>query len=184
MEFPAVLGAFLTNTFKFLTFFDRILTSLGPAPLHQCVGAFCCTNFRGFCRGCSWKTHCNRESRRQTKPKKGTKRKVQRNFAHFFLRILVFFLRKTSTIHISNFCSGMPLRKVHELTLLWFGLPGPLLIVCRALFPQNSEKSVRRHNRRLINKNQQKNRPAKNRPEHFPCFKPSFSTKSARTRKC
>ena len=27
-----------------------------------------------------------------------------------------------------NFCSGMPLRKVHELTFLWFGLPGPLLI--------------------------------------------------------
>ena len=27
-----------------------------------------------------------------------------------------------------NFCSGMPLRKVHELSFLWFGLPGPLLI--------------------------------------------------------
>ena len=27
-----------------------------------------------------------------------------------------------------NFCSGMPLPKVHELTFLWFGLPGPLLI--------------------------------------------------------
>ena len=40
---------------------------------------------------------------------------------------VVFFLRKTSTIHISNFCFGMPLRKVHELTFLWFGLPGPLL---------------------------------------------------------
>ena len=39
----------------------------------------------------------------------------------------VFFLRKTSTVHISNFCSGTPLRKVHELTFLWFGLPGPLL---------------------------------------------------------
>ena len=41
--------------------------------------------------------------------------------------MLVFFLRKTSTIHI-ELCSGMPLRKVHELTFLWFGLPGPLLI--------------------------------------------------------
>ena len=40
-----------------------------------------------------------------------------------FVWILVFFLKKTSTIHISNFCSGMPLRKVHELT--FFGL------VCR-----------------------------------------------------
>ena len=28
----------------------------------------------------------------------------------------------------SNFCSGMPLWKVHELAFLWFGLPGPLLI--------------------------------------------------------
>ena len=27
-----------------------------------------------------------------------------------------------------NFCSGMPLWKVHELTLPWSGLPGPLLI--------------------------------------------------------
>ena len=26
-----------------------------------------------------------------------------------------------------NFCSGMPLQKVHELTFLWFGLSGPLL---------------------------------------------------------
>ena len=39
---------------------------------------------------------------------------------------MLFFLRKTSTVHTSNFCSGMPLRKVHELTFLWFGLPGPL----------------------------------------------------------
>ena len=42
--------------------------------------------------------------------------------------ILVFFCRKTSTIHISNFCSGMFVWKVHELTFLWFGLPGPLLL--------------------------------------------------------
>ena len=26
-----------------------------------------------------------------------------------------------------NFCPGMPLQKVHELTFRWFGLPGPLL---------------------------------------------------------
>ena len=45
------------------------------------------------------------------------------------MKILVFFLGKTSTIHELNFCSGMPLRKVHELTFLWFGLPGPLLII-------------------------------------------------------
>ena len=39
----------------------------------------------------------------------------------------MFFLWKASTIHISNFCSGMPLRKVHEPTFLWSGLPGALL---------------------------------------------------------
>ena len=41
----------------------------------------------------------------------------------------MFCLIKTSTIHISNFCSGMPLRKVHELAFLWFGLPGPVLTI-------------------------------------------------------
>ena len=68
----------------------------------------------------------SQESPRQTKPKKGPKRKVHE--FRPFLWILVFFLRKTSTIHISNFSSGAPLRQVHELTFLWFGLPGPLLI--------------------------------------------------------
>ena len=33
-----------------------------------------------------------------------------------------------------NFCSGTPLRKVHELTFLWFGLPGPLLILIDVSF--------------------------------------------------
>ena len=39
-------------------------------------------------------------------------------------------------IHISNFCSGMPPGKVHELAFLWLGLPGPLLIK----IPQNSRQ--------------------------------------------
>ena len=68
------------------------------------------------------------ESPRQTKPKKGPKRKVHEFRAHFCVNSGVF-LRKTSSIHISNFCSGMPPRKVHELTFLWFGLPGPLLTI-------------------------------------------------------
>ena len=38
----------------------------------------------------------------------------------------VFPLEKQARFTL-NFCSGMPLRKVHELTFLWFGLPGPLL---------------------------------------------------------
>ena len=71
--------------------------------------------------------HGTQESPRQTKPKKGPKRKV-----HEFRWILVFFLRKTSTIHILNFYSGMPLRNVHEQAFLWFGVPGPLLMLYRS----------------------------------------------------
>ena len=33
-----------------------------------------------------------------------------------------------------NLCSGMPLWKLHELTFLWFGLPGPLLKILGLLF--------------------------------------------------
>ena len=58
--------------------------------------------------------------------RKGQKRKVHE--FHPFLWILVFFLSKTSTIHILNFCSGMPPGKVHELAFLWFGLPVWLLM--------------------------------------------------------
>ena len=39
-----------------------------------------------------------------------------------------------------NFCSGMPLQKVHELTFLWFGLQGPLLIK----FPLNFTRVILR----------------------------------------
>ena len=64
------------------------------------------------------------ESPRQTKPKKGLKQKVHE--FRPFLWILVFSLGKQARFTL-NFCSGMPLWKVHELTFLWFGLPGPLL---------------------------------------------------------
>ena len=47
------------------------------------------------------------------------------NFAHF-CEFWYFSLGKQAQF-ILNFCSGMPLRKVHELTFLWFGLLGPLL---------------------------------------------------------
>ena len=47
------------------------------------------------------------------------------NFAHF-CEFWCFSLGKQARF-TSNFCSGMPLRKVHELTFLWFGLPGRLL---------------------------------------------------------
>ena len=48
------------------------------------------------------------------------------NFAHF-CEFWCFSLGKQAQFTLT-FCSGMPLRKVHELTFLWFGLPGPLLI--------------------------------------------------------
>ena len=48
------------------------------------------------------------------------------NFARF-CEFWCFSLGKQARFTL-NFCSGMPLRKVHELTFLWFGLPGPLLI--------------------------------------------------------
>ena len=38
----------------------------------------------------------------------------------------MFFLWKTSTIYIELLFWNAPV-KVHELTLLWFGLPGPIL---------------------------------------------------------
>ena len=65
------------------------------------------------------------ESPRQTKPKKGPQRKVHE--FRPFLWILVFSFGKQARFTL-NFCSGMPLWKVHELTFLWFGLRGPLLI--------------------------------------------------------
>ena len=47
------------------------------------------------------------------------------NFAHF-CEFWCFSLGKQARFTL-NFCSGMPLQKVHELAFLWFGLPGPLL---------------------------------------------------------
>ena len=48
------------------------------------------------------------------------------NFA-LFCEFWCFSLGKQARFTL-NFCSRMPLRKVHELTFLWFGLPGPLLM--------------------------------------------------------
>ena len=57
--------------------------------------------------------------------KEGPKGKVHE--FRTFLWILVFFLRKQARFTL-NFSSGMPPWKVHELTFLWFGLPGLLLM--------------------------------------------------------
>ena len=65
----------------------------------------------------------------RSRPGKPNQRKDQNekfmNFTHF-CEFWCFSLGKQARFTL-NFCSGMPLRKVHELTLLWFGLPGPLL---------------------------------------------------------
>ena len=62
----------------------------------------------------------------RSRPGKKSQRKGQHNrfmnFAHF-VNSGVFSLGKQARFTL-NFCSGMPLRKVHELTFLWFGLPG------------------------------------------------------------
>ena len=51
------------------------------------------------------------------------------NFSHF-CEFWCFCLGKQARFTL-NFCSGMPPGKVYELAFLWFGLPGPLLILGR-----------------------------------------------------
>ena len=61
----------------------------------------------------------SQESPRQTKPKKGPKRKVHE--FRPFLWILVFFLRKTSTIHIELLFRNAPAKSSWtDLSLVWF----------------------------------------------------------------
>ena len=65
----------------------------------------------------------------RSRPSKPNQRKSQNekfmDFAHF-CEFWCFSLGKQARFTL-NFCSGMPLRKAHELAFLWFGLPGPLL---------------------------------------------------------
>ena len=81
----------------------------------------------------------------RSRPSKPNQRKGQKgkfmNSAHSFVNSGVFPW-ETRTIHISHFCSGMPLWKVHEPTSLWFGLPGPLLIGGTVNFTLSSLISV------------------------------------------
>ena len=67
----------------------------------------------------------SQESPRQTKPKKGPKRKVH-ELRPFFCEFWCFSLGKQARFTL-NFCSSMPPGKVHELAVLWFGLLGWLL---------------------------------------------------------
>ena len=67
----------------------------------------------------------------RSRPGKPNQRKGQNekfmNFAHF-CEFWCFSSGKQARFTL-NFCSGMPLRKVHELAFLWFGLPGWLLSI-------------------------------------------------------
>ena len=67
------------------------------------------------------------ESPRQTKPKKGPKRKAH-EFRPFFVNSGVFFLRKRSTIHIELLFRNAPVKSSWtDLSLVWFS-PGHSLI--------------------------------------------------------
>ena len=68
----------------------------------------------------------NRESPRHSKPKRKGQTRGSWISPHFCEFWCFFPLGKQAQFTL-NFCSGMPLWKVHELTLLWFGLSGPLL---------------------------------------------------------
>ena len=65
------------------------------------------------------------ESPRQTKERAKTKSSYE--VRPFLCEFWCFSLGKQARFTL-NFCSGMPTGKIHELTFLWFGLPGPLLI--------------------------------------------------------
>ena len=68
---------------------------------------------------------CRLNSAKKTKERAKTKSSW---ISPIFVNSGVFSLGKQARFTL-NFCSGMPLRKIHELTFLWFGLPGPLLKV-------------------------------------------------------
>ena len=80
----------------------------------------------------------------RSRPGKPNQRKGQNekfmNFAHF-CEFWCFSLGKQARFTL-NFCSGTPLRKVHELTFLWFGLPRPLLTVGGQVFRNESFPSL------------------------------------------
>ena len=84
---------------------------------------------------CRWQENPKHRSApiNQESPKQSLSKPNQRegqnekfmNFAHF-CEFWCLSLGKQARFTF-NFCSGMPQWKVHELTYLWFGLPGPLL---------------------------------------------------------
>ena len=51
--------------------------NLGPAPLHRCVGDFCCINIGGFCRGFSWRIFLGTFSNKNEEKKSGDEIRVK-----------------------------------------------------------------------------------------------------------
>ena len=110
--------------------------------------------------------------RGHNKPNDGTKKKPERG--HIRQNPLVtkpcFPLGKQARFTL-NVCSGMPLRKVHELTFLWFGLPGPLLTETGTR-AQQSERRYKKPERGHIRQN-----PLVAKPPF--CFLSGVSTQGA-----
>ena len=107
--------------------------------------------------GRTWENSGDQESPRQTKPKKGPKRKVH-EFRPFLCEFWCFSLGEQARFTL-NFCSGMPPGKVHELAFLWFGLPGPLLR--RAQSSGATRRTPTSRHRRAINRNSMGECPVK-----------------------
>ena len=89
-------------------------------------GSFPCFSIFGpsFGRFCPCPDGSGVAPANQTKERAKTKSSYE--FRPFLCEFWCFSLGKRARFTL-NFCSGMPLGKVHKLTFLWFGLPGPLL---------------------------------------------------------
>ena len=96
------------------------------SPTGSLAKAFFCGKFAEILRKVCKKYFYFRSRPGKPNQRKGQNEKFM-NFAHF-CEFWCFSLGKQARFTL-NFCSGMPPRKVHELAFLWFGLPGPLLII-------------------------------------------------------
>ena len=91
----------------------------GRGALNQTPGAFFTVLFEILAGPLCRRKKLSQESPQQTKPKKGPKRKVHE--FRPFLWTLVFFLRKTSTIHIELLFRNAPGKSSWtDLSLVWF----------------------------------------------------------------
>ena len=129
MVFPQILDDFPSISIEFLSFqsvslnfsqFQSILISFNQFDSVKNAGIY----WREFCRiFADPRNQSGVAPANQTKERGTTKSSW---ISPIFVWILVFFLGKTSTIHIELLFRNAP-AKVHEPTFLWFGL------VCRGL---------------------------------------------------